>query len=142
MIIESFFWTIIESFLENDDNIIFLRTIIEIISLGTMIVSFFVVLHISRLELAWLSSKIFNQSRYDKTNIIFGFSLMRRFQQAQNRKNPITGCGEIDRRRSTLHKIIFLYICDVDRFLRSQWSDFCDFGLVGIVSSRRIQIWC
>src|SRR6266498_5788786 len=36
--------------------------------------------------------------------------MMRRFQQAQNRKNPITGCGEIDRRRSTLHKIIFLYM--------------------------------
>src|SRR6266540_1214340 len=115
-----------KSFLKNDNNIVLLRIMIEIIpkgimfeiilletimtsfsennndiiSMETMIVSFFVVLHISRLELAWLSSKIFNQSRYDKTNIIFGFSLMRRFQQAQNRKNPITCFGEINNRRS------------------------------------------
>jgi hypothetical protein len=32
---------------------------------------------------------------------------MRRFQWAKNRRNPITGCGEIDRRRSTLARVCF-----------------------------------
>src|SRR6266498_5223803 len=49
---------------------------------------------------------------------------MRRFQQAQNHKNPITGCGEIDRRRSTSHiyKIGFGYFLYVRR--RSLTIDF------------------
>ena len=40
---------------------------------------------------------------------------MRWFQRAQNHKNPITGCGEIDRQRSTSHRFFFrnglLIIC-------------------------------
>ena len=47
--------------------------------------------------------KIFNQSRYNKTDIRFGFSSVRRFQRIQNRRNPITESGVIDRQSSMLH---------------------------------------
>ena len=47
--------------------------------------------------------KFFNQSRYNKTDTRFGFSSVRRFQRAQNRRNPITGSGVIDRQSSTSH---------------------------------------
>jgi hypothetical protein len=38
-------------------------------------------------------------------NYLFEFFLIRRFQQTQNHKNPITNCGEIDHEKS-----LFLYM--------------------------------
>ena len=50
--------------------------------------------HGCQIEIPWY---VEFQSRYGKTNFIFEFSLMRRFQRTQNRINPITGFEAIDR---------------------------------------------
>ena len=59
---------------------------------------------------------------------------MRQFQQAQNHKNPITSCGEIDRRRSTSHEF---FIYKKYKFLTINFSAASDriFMILGLLES-------